>query len=1025
MVRKLKNILALALAATLALPLGAQDQDRADFIQEAGGLSTLFRGRLQNPIPIRYNGTYFLDTRKFQEGSVLYNGKFYDGIYMNLDAMNQELVARPSAKAAGVILYRDQVGWFTLGKKRFVNLRFMGYTNAQEGYYELVQNGRNPLLLFTRKTFRADTGGNGNSIMEDSDGNYDPSVVNYFAREEQYYTLENGQLVKLRRRAWRNRLEQGYSEKESPLVLSRDEWHPQEPKDGSLPPHNFNSPILGLPGSYFEEAKEDTTTVQYQNNALTATFRNKIYNIGQGGKPKGGKATVSGTIFEAESGQPLPGVVIYDDNTSTYVRSNARGAYRITLPVGENMLNFNAESKEDLALKVVVEADGNLDIVMTEKITLLKGSIISAESMQQHRTTVIGVETVSMKTIGKIPSAFGEGDIIKAVLTLPGVKSVGEASGGFNVRGGSADQNLILFNDNTIYNPSHLFGMFSAFNPDLVDNVELYKSSIPAEYGGRISSVLSVSSKEGDLQKFKGSLGIGLLTSRLHLEGPIAKGKTSIVAGGRITYSDWLLKRLPANSAYSGGGASFGDANLGITHYFNRKSSIQAFGYFATDQFSFTGDTTFHYTNINGSLAYRYKDDDGSTFRLSAGYDHYTNIIGAHHWEGGAYDLQTYIRQAFLKAKREKVLGNHKLTYGMDATGYALDPGIMTPWGTLSEVEARSLSREWAVEPSLYMADDWRITDHFSVDGGLRLSSFLSLSPKQQFYAGPEFRLATKYSPADNFSLKAGFNTMRQYIHLISNTSAISPMDTWKLSDPDIAPTTGWQGAAGIYWTLLGAGIDLSLEGYYKESKNGLDYKSGATLSMNEHLAQDLVPVFGKAYGVEVMLKKPAGSLTGWITYSYSRSLLREMQDRGAETINGGAWYNAPYDKPHEFKLVGNWAITHRFSFSVNVDYSTGRPVTVPVGQYYYGGKWRLAYSDRNIHRIPDYFRVDAAFNIDPGHYLKSIAHTSITLGVYNVTGRKNPYSVFFQAGNNGMVQGYMLSIFATQIPYINLNILF
>ena len=256
---------------------------------------------------------------------------------------------------------------------------------------------------------------------------------------------------------------------------------------------------------------------------------------------------------------------------------------------------------------------------MTEKVTLLKGSIVSAESMRQHRSTSMGVESVSMTTMSKIPSAFGEGDIIKAVLTLPGVKSVGEASGGFNVRGGSADQNLILFNDNTIYNPSHLFGIFSAFNPDLVEGVELYKSSIPAEYGGRISSVLSVSSKEGDRNKVKGSLGIGVLTSRGHIEGPIGK-KTTFIAGGRISYSDWILKLLPKNSAYAGGGANFADANVGVTHRFDDNNSLQLFGYFATDRFSFSGDTTFRYTNYNAALTYRHKADDGSSFKLSVGY---------------------------------------------------------------------------------------------------------------------------------------------------------------------------------------------------------------------------------------------------------------------------------------------------------------------------------------------------------------------------------------------------------------------
>lgn len=250
-------------------------------------------------------------------------------------------------------------------------------------------------------------------------------------------------------------------------------------------------------------------------------------------------------------------------------------------------------------------------------------------------------------------------------------------------------------------------------------------------------------------------------------------------------------------------------------------------------------------------------------------------------------------------------------------------------------------------------------------------------------------------------------------------------MDTWRLSSADITPTTGWQGAGGAYWTLLGSGIDLSVEGYYKQSKRALDYKSGALLSMNPNLSDELVPVRGKAYGVEFMVRKPAGNLTGWVSYTWSRSLLQEMTDRGANTINRGEWYNAPYDKPHEFKLSGIYAFTHRYSVSLNIDYSTGRPVTIPVGKYFYDGAWRFSYSDRNSYRIPDYFRMDAAINIDPGHYLKALAHASFTIGVYNITGRKNPYSVFFRSDSRGEVKGYMLSVFATQVPYANINILF
>jgi hypothetical protein len=644
--------------------------------------------------------------------------------------------------------------------------------------------------------------------------------------------------------------------------------------------------------------------------------------------------------------------------------------------------------------------------------------------MAQHRNTEMGVEKVSVKTVSKIPSAFGEGDVIKAVLTLPGIKSVGEASGGFNVRGGSADQNLILYNGNTIYNPTHMFGIFSAFNPDIVENVELFKSSIPAQYGGRVSSVLNVDTKDGDMQQFRGSAGIGLLTSRLKLEVPIIKGKTSVIAGARTTYSDWLLKRLPKESAYSGGSAGFTDANLGITHRIDENNSLHAYAYFADDRFGFSGDTTFRYRNINGSLAWKHRTEEGR-LNVSAGYDQYGNRVSPHHWGAGAYDLDTYIREAFLRADLTRKLGDaHELAYGFHLTGYALDPGTITPYGEESRTQFRELDRELALEPAVYASDTWKPTDELSVEGGLRLTGFYAWRGRK-FYGMPDLRLALKYSPVDNLSFKAGLNSLSQNIHLISNTTAVSPMDTWKLSDADIRPTWGWQGAAGVYWTELNTGIDFSLEGYYKRSYRALDYMPGATLSMNQNLAEELVPVTGRSYGVELMARKTTGKLTGWLSYSYSRARLKEMEDRGNEAIAHGDWYNAPYDKPHEFKLVSNFALTHRYSVSLNVDYSTGRPVTVPIGTYYYGGTYRMAYSERNAYRIPDYFRVDAAFNIDPGHYLKAIYHTTITIGVYNVTGRKNPYSVFFKANEFGMTQGYMLSVFATQIPYINLNILF
>ena len=1010
-------LIALALLS-LAGTAAAQSED------DAAVFSGIFRGKLPGTYPFKYNGTYFWDHKAFQKGTVWYNGKQYEDISLNVDAYMNELQVRPLENASAVVVYTDQVAWFTMGNTLFVNLQYLGWKEAPEGFFEVVRNGQKPLLRRVKKTLRFDANGNSwRSIGEDKE-DYSPTIPNFFQLEEAYFVLENGAVRKISGRTLKKMLKEPAGEPILNVDSVRWRTVSESPVFGAVTTADLPGTGTGLPEGYFAEKQKDTTTVQYVDTPALATYRNKVYTIGDPAVDKGNALkSVHGNVTEAETGEPMYGVVVFDDITKSYTRTDRRGNYSINLPGGENVLNFSADGKEDLALRVMVQSDGGLNVMMTEKVTMLKEAVVSAESMAQHRNTEMGVEKVSVKTVNKIPSAFGEGDVIKAVLTLPGVKSVGEASGGFNVRGGSADQNLILFNGSTIYNPTHLFGIFSAFNPDIVSNVELYKSSIPAEYGGRVSSVLKVESKDGDMQRWKGSAGIGVLTSRLQVEGPIVKGKTSINAGGRITYSDWIMKRLPKNSAYAGGSAGFADANLGLTHRFDANNSLHVYGYYATDRFSFGGDTTFRYNNVNASLVWKHRSKIGRT-ELSAGYDRYTNSLAAHEWEGGAYDLDTYIRQVFVRMDRKRQLGlHHELAWGLHMTHYMLDPGILTPFGVESIVKARTLKRENAEEPAFYLSDTWKPTDELSLEGGVRVSAFFALKDASTYFGIPDLRLAAKYSPAENLSFKAGLNSLTQYIHLISNTSAVSPMDTWKLSDAAIKPTWGWQGAGGVYWTELNTGIDLSAELYYKNTRNALDYKPGAQLSMNPDLADDLLPVYGRSYGVELMAKKTTGKLTGWLSYTYSRAHLKEMQDRGNETIAKGGWYNAPYDKPHEFKLVTNFALTHRYSFSVNVDYSTGRPVTVPLGMYWYGGKWRMAYAERNSFRIPDYFRTDVAFNIDPGHYLKAAFHTTITIGVYNVTGRKNPYSVFFK--NDGSAKGYMLSVFATQIPYVNLNILF
>ena len=987
-------------------------------------MSTLYRGRYPLQYPFKFNGTFYQDDRIFSEGTLFYNGKVYENVLINIDAYKQEVHVFPPNSGSPVVLFREQTAWLEWKGKTFVNLRYAGIENAPAGFFELLRDGETPVFQLNKKTYRSTASNkNGESGIGYYDPAYDTSIPNCFLKETEAYQLKGGKLVPLKKRELKRRLsEQGKPEK-SWLSSRLKDWHAEREATGELASKQVKQMGIGLPEGYFREIEKDTLQVQYASENQQTTYKNKVYVIGER-SGKGTKAEIRGRVIELETDEPLQGVVIFDENTKTYTRTDARGNYRITLPLEENILHFVYETKEQLDLRLDVRGNGHLDVSLNEQTTLLKEAVISASSRAQHRSTAMGIERVNIRTIGKIPSAFGEGDIMKAVLTLPGVKTVGEASGGFNVRGGAADENLILFNENTIYNPSHLFGIFSAFNPDVVENVEMYKSSIPAEYGGRLSSVMKVTSKEGDPNRLHGSLGIGLLTSRAQFEGPLKKNKTTFVLGGRTTYSNWILKQLPTSSSYAGAEAGFLDANLGLTHRFNSKDAIQLSAYYAKDNFALADSVQNKFSNINASLIYRHRNPEGASWQIAAGVDRYGNLTGDHSWKYGAYNLSTYINQAFLKGYWKKTFGSHEVQAGVQAIGYMMDPGIMEPYGAESGIIKKVMPREYAVEPSLFLSDLITFSEQFSVEAGVRLSSFFHLEPFHPYWR-PEGRLSAKYSPSETFSVKAGINTMEQYIHLVSNTSGISPMDTWKLSDTSIKPTDGWQGSAGVYWTYVDWGLDFSAEAYWKQSRNALDYRAGATLSMNEKLSEELIPIHTKSYGVELMVKKPAGKLTGWVSYSYSRAQYKEMLDRGNETIAYGNWYNAPYDKPHEFKVVANWALTHRFSFSANVDYSTGRPVTVPIGQYWFQGAPRIAYSERNVHRIPDYFRVDLAMNIDPGHYLKAIAHWSITIGVYNVLGRKNPYSVYFQPSSMGEIKGYMLSVFATQVPYVNLNILF
>ena len=784
-----------------------------------------------------------------------------------------------------------------------------------------------------------------------------------------------------------------------------------------------------LPWDYFAVAKKQEKAPVSQDyidalagSANVATSQNKTYQIGdRGSESASGKAYLSGYVRDAVTGEPVVGVSLVDNTTRSYAQSDAHGFYKILLPVGKTVLDVSGYSLEDTKVHLQVYGEGSLDVVVKEKVYALSGVVVSAENANKVRTSQMGIEKVRMDRVKNVPMVFGESDVVKIILTLPGVKSVGEASSGFNVRGGATDQNLVLFNGGTVYNPSHLFGVFSGFNPDIVSDIELYKSSIPVEYGGRISSVLDVNSREGNNKKLTGSLGVGLLTAKGHIEGPIGK-KTTFIAGARATYSDWLLSMLPEDSEYNDGSASFYDVTAGITHKFNEKNSIHINGYWSVDDFRFSADTSYNYTNANGSLKWKSNFGEKTSMELTAGYDHYDYATTDKFNPLAAYEMSFKIEQMFGKLKFKSLLSEkHTLTYGADAISYDLAPGSYLPYGGESLVVPDIIPNETGIEGAAYLSDSWSISDRVSLDFGVRYSMFDS----DEMYHGPEYRLSGRVMLSDKVSFKAGINSMRQYIHMLSNSISVSPTDIWKLSDKRIKPQEGWQVAGGFYASLFNNKVEASIEGYYKEMDNYLDYKSGAVIIMNKNIADDVIITQGRAYGAELMLKKSVGKLNGWLSYTYSKTQLRERDERGVNAINGGQWYDASYDKPHDAKLVANYKFTHRVSISANADYSTGRPITVPVARYEYGGGYRLYYSDRNSYRIPDYMRIDAALNIEPTHKLGAFTHFSFSIGVYNVTGRKNVYSVYFDTDAEGQIQGHKLCIFGAPIPYVNFNFKF
>ncbi len=785
-----------------------------------------------------------------------------------------------------------------------------------------------------------------------------------------------------------------------------------------------------------------------QDEGVKSNGGNLVVDIGNPAeKNRTGNVTISGYITNQETKESVAGVTVYIPKLSVGTISNAYGFYTMSVPRGSYSVRFTFIGMKEKTIDLNLYGSGELNLEMISVLIPLKEAVITAEKDIKLQRPEVGVEKINITSFRLMPTSMGESDITKSVLLIPGVQSVGEGSAGFNVRGGSADQNLILLYGAPVYNSSHFFGFFSAVNPDIIKDVTLYKGGIPGKYGGRLSSVLDIVPRDGNRREFAVNTGISPITTHFVAEGPIKTDSVFYLVAGRTTYSNWVLG-LMENPALANSRVSFYDLNARIAYDINKNNKLDFSAYYSHDSFRFNSDTTYKYRNNIVSLRWRHYFSSRFFSALTINNSFYKYDISSLRVPQEAFVLTHRINSTGFKADFNWFPGRNEVNFGTDLTRYDVIPGNYLPEDDSSIVIPNSIERQRAIETSLYFEDKYIVTDYLSVNAGLRFTSFFALGPQTVYmynaayprsissitdtitfgrkdnyktYAGPELRLSANFRLNDNSSFKLNYNHTNQYLHLLSNTTSISPSDTWKLSDYHLQPQSCDQFAAGYYRMINKNKIEASAEIYYKKIDNMIDFKGGTNLIMNENVERDLINVYGKAYGLEFLLKKPEGRTRWSISYTYSRVLIRSKGSFSEELINSGNWFPANFDRPHDLILTFNYLHSRRVSISANYNFSSGRPVTYPVSSYAIGDIVLTHYSDRNKYRLPYYSRLDLSVRVSGDLRSKKIAHPYWIFSVYNVTGRENVYSVYFKNVKN-TVRGYYLTVFGRPIPSISFN---
>ncbi len=770
------------------------------------------------------------------------------------------------------------------------------------------------------------------------------------------------------------------------------------------------------------------------------------------------RAKLSGYIRSGKTGEPLPGAVIYVGSIDQGVVTDMNGYYSVEVPVGIQELQYSFVGFEDRSLQVNMISPGSFDVELFESTVAIDQVVIVSNADANITSTEMSIIRLDAKTIDNIPVLLGEPDLMKTMTLLPGIQSSGDMASGFNVRGGSADQNLILIDDVPIYNSNHMFGLFSIIDTRTIKNLELFKGGAPARYGGRASSVMSIDLKEGNLKHLEGDASLGLFSSKLTLQGPIAKEKASFIIGGRTTYSDWILKRVP-DIDIRRSKANFYDLNLKINYILNNKNRLSLFAYGSNDYFDLSSKNSFAYSNLMGSVKWSRIINDNLTFSVSGFYSDYAttavekeNPANAYQVESGITHIGGRVRALYTPSSK------HAFETGLEGNTYGFKPGIKNPYSSDSDIDGEALEDEQAMEFAAYLQDVYEISDRVSLSAGLRYSLFLYQGPKTineyeegafvgpgswtgvteygdgeliQNYSGIEPRLGFRMALTPVSSAKIGASRNYQYLHIISNSTVVTPTDIWKPSDKYIKPAVADQVMLGYFRNFRRGLIETSAELYYKRVQNVLEYKGGAQLVMNDRLEQDLLPAELQAYGIEFLIKKNAGRLTGWISYTFSRSFLQTSGAVTNDLVNQGEQYPSYYDKPNDLSIVATYRLSRRFTLGSSFVYSTGRPATYPESKIWVYGNVFPDFGSRNKYRQRDYHRLDLSITWDTSLRKKRKFYSSWVLSIYNVYGRNNVYSTYYKKEVPTAMNDYKrfafyeLSIIGVPIPSLTYNLRF